>query len=81
MLLVVKKVVESGQLACLGQIFDKINTAYRQHLNTILQSQVGGWVNGVMCELQACMQLRSVFTSQASHSELVALMDDLLSFE
>ncbi|KAG0710875.1 Regulator of MON1-CCZ1 complex [Chionoecetes opilio] len=40
-LVVVRKVVESGQLACLGQIFDKINTAYRQHLNTILQSQMG----------------------------------------
>ncbi|XP_050703491.1 regulator of MON1-CCZ1 complex-like isoform X4 [Eriocheir sinensis] len=40
-LLVVRKVVESGQLACLGQIFDKINAAYRQHLNTILQSQMG----------------------------------------
>ncbi|XP_042216165.1 regulator of MON1-CCZ1 complex-like isoform X1 [Homarus americanus] len=36
---VVRQVVESGQLASLGQIFDKINVAYRQHLNTVLQSQ------------------------------------------
>ncbi|KAK7080800.1 hypothetical protein SK128_001035 [Halocaridina rubra] len=42
---VVRQVVESRQLASLGQIFDKINASYRTHLNNILQSQMGESVN------------------------------------
>ncbi|XP_066960869.1 regulator of MON1-CCZ1 complex isoform X1 [Macrobrachium rosenbergii] len=42
---VVRQVVKSRQLVSLGQIFDKINASYRNHLNSIIQSQMGESVN------------------------------------
>ena len=45
-LTVVRQVIESSQLGPLGPIFDKINSVYRQHLNTVLQSQMGECVSG-----------------------------------
>ncbi|XP_068238434.1 regulator of MON1-CCZ1 complex [Palaemon carinicauda] len=42
---VVRQVVKSRQLVSLGQIFDKINASYRNHLNNIIQSQMGESVN------------------------------------
>ncbi|CAL4114970.1 unnamed protein product, partial [Meganyctiphanes norvegica] len=45
-LMVVRSVVESGKLAPLSQIFDKINASYRQHLNSVLQAQMGDSVGG-----------------------------------
>ncbi|XP_069952653.1 regulator of MON1-CCZ1 complex isoform X2 [Cherax quadricarinatus] len=74
---VVRQVVESGQLASLGQIFDKINIAYRQHLNTVLQSQMGESVSAPMVSTSV-PERRGVVIEQADmySSVLAPLMEE-----
>ncbi|XP_045584536.1 regulator of MON1-CCZ1 complex isoform X2 [Procambarus clarkii] len=74
---VVKKVVESGQLTSLGQIFDKINIAYRQHLNTVLQSQMGESVSAPAVS-SSVPERRGVVIEQADmySSVLAPLMEE-----
>ncbi|XP_071533406.1 regulator of MON1-CCZ1 complex isoform X2 [Panulirus ornatus] len=74
---VVREVVESGQLASLGQIFDKINMAYRQHLNTVLQSQMGESVSAPVVS-STVPERRGVVIEQADmySSVLAPLMEE-----
>ncbi|XP_042878996.1 regulator of MON1-CCZ1 complex-like isoform X3 [Penaeus japonicus] len=74
---VVRKVVESGQLGALAQIFDKINAAYRQHLNSILQSQMGESVSAPASST-AAPEIKGVVIEQADiySSVLAPLMEE-----
>ncbi|KAK3885296.1 hypothetical protein Pcinc_010463 [Petrolisthes cinctipes] len=81
---VVRQVVESGQLASLGQIFDKINLAYRQHLDSILQSQMGESVSSPTPSSSGVgSERRGVVIEQAEmySSVLAPLMEEAEKYE
>ncbi|XP_047468985.1 regulator of MON1-CCZ1 complex-like isoform X2 [Penaeus chinensis] len=74
---VVREAVETGQLGALAQIFDKINAAYRQHLNSILQSQMGESVSAPASSAVA-PEIKGVVIEQADiySSVLAPLMEE-----
>ncbi|XP_063585002.1 regulator of MON1-CCZ1 complex-like isoform X2 [Penaeus indicus] len=74
---VVREAVETGQLGALAQIFDKINAAYRQHLNSILQSQMGESVSAPASSA-AAPEIKGVVIEQADiySSVLAPLMEE-----
>lgn len=74
---VVREAVETGQLGALAQIFDKINAAYRQHLNSILQSQMGESVSAPALSA-AAPEIKGVVIEQADiySSVLAPLMEE-----
>ncbi|XP_037778967.1 regulator of MON1-CCZ1 complex-like isoform X3 [Penaeus monodon] len=74
---VVREAVETGQLGALAQIFDKINAAYRQHLNSILQSQMGESVSAPASSATA-PEIKGVVIEQADiySSVLAPLMEE-----